>query len=201
MPPERWCGYALAKRFEADEPHEFVHFVAFLVQHSARDEAGLDVAADGQPREKVRVLKNEAALRARAGDPFRPIQQFAGLRNVEAGDQAQQRGLAATARADDRDQFAGRDGKRYARRGRASLRPVPWLVGRGKLRSRHDVVSAEPSAAARVRESSPLDHSFLPDQHAVAHLEQDGHDGREERRHDDQAPRKLFRIRPSLAPS
>ena len=60
----------IRKRFESDEPHEFVHFMAFLAQHAARDEAGLDVAPNRQPREQIRILKNETALRARPDNLF-----------------------------------------------------------------------------------------------------------------------------------
>src|SRR5437764_8402243 len=55
------------KSIKPDELHEFVHFVAIFVQHAARDEARLDVAANGKPREKIWVLEDDAALRVRAG--------------------------------------------------------------------------------------------------------------------------------------
>src|SRR5205814_2620176 len=58
------------KSVKADEVHEFVHFVAIFMQHAARDEARLDVAANGKPREKIWVLEDEAALGVRAGDWF-----------------------------------------------------------------------------------------------------------------------------------
>src|SRR4029077_15780184 len=49
----------IGKRFESDEPHEFVDFISFLVQHAARNETGLDVAANSQPRKQIWILKNE----------------------------------------------------------------------------------------------------------------------------------------------
>jgi hypothetical protein len=61
----------VTKCFETDETHELFHFMALLLQNAARHEAGFDVAADGEPREKVGVLKDEAALRARIHDPLR----------------------------------------------------------------------------------------------------------------------------------
>ena len=54
--------------FQADEAHELVDLVALLAQHAARDQARLDVAADGEPGEQVGVLEDQAALGARAGD-------------------------------------------------------------------------------------------------------------------------------------
>ncbi len=58
----------VAKRLEADQPHELVDFIALFMQYAARDQSGLNIAANGQPREKVRILKNEAALRAGLSD-------------------------------------------------------------------------------------------------------------------------------------
>ena len=51
----------------------------FSCKHAARDEAGLDVAPDGQPREEVGVLENQAAARARAGDRLGADEQLAGV--------------------------------------------------------------------------------------------------------------------------
>ena len=79
------------------------------MQHAARDQAGLDVAPHGQPRKKIRILKNQTALGARAGE-LAPNRSTARPESGESkpGDQAQQRRFAATARADEGDQFAGR---------------------------------------------------------------------------------------------
>ena len=80
-----------------------------LVQHAARDEAGLHVAPHGEPREKIRVLENEAALALGPVIGSVPTHSSPELGRVEAGDQPQQRGFAAAARADERDQLAGAD--------------------------------------------------------------------------------------------
>ena len=56
-----------------------------------------------------------------------PTQQFAGVGRIEAGDQAQERGFAAAARADERDQFAGADGERDVVRARSD---APRIVRR-----------------------------------------------------------------------
>ena len=44
----------VGEAFEADEAHELVHLVPLLVQHAAGDEAGCDVAPDGEPRKEIR---------------------------------------------------------------------------------------------------------------------------------------------------
>ena len=103
----------VGERFEADQAHEFVHFVAFLVKHAARDQAGLDVAPHGEPRKKIRVLENQSALGAGRGDRLGADPELAGVGRVEAGDQPEQRGFSAAARTDEGHQFSGGDGERH----------------------------------------------------------------------------------------
>ena len=69
------------------------------MENAPRDEAGLDVAANSQPRKKIWILEDEAALSVRADDWFRTNQQCAGVGGIEAGDEAEERGLAAAARS------------------------------------------------------------------------------------------------------
>ena len=72
------------ERFEANQPHEFIDLVAFITQDAAGDEASFDVAADGEPGEEIRVLKDEAAFGARSGDGFGADPEFAGIGSVES---------------------------------------------------------------------------------------------------------------------
>src|SRR5215218_6370862 len=58
----------IGEGFEANETHELIHFIALLVKYSARYQSRLDVTADREPREKVRVLEDQPTFRARAGD-------------------------------------------------------------------------------------------------------------------------------------
>ncbi len=74
--PGKMVRVSVVKCLEAHEAHEFVHLISFLAQHSTRDETGLDVAADGEPREEVRVLKDETAFRAWFANSFRTDQNF-----------------------------------------------------------------------------------------------------------------------------
>jgi len=97
--------------FEADEAHEVVDFAAFFAEDAAGDEAGFDVGADGEPGEEVRILEDEAAFGAGAEDGFGADEEFAGVGCVEAGDEAEEGGFAAAARADEGDEFAGGDGE------------------------------------------------------------------------------------------
>jgi hypothetical protein len=59
-----------------------VHFISFFAQHPARNEAGLDIPANGQPREKIWILKNKAAFRARPDNPFVADKQVTRIRNI-----------------------------------------------------------------------------------------------------------------------
>ena len=90
----------IRKRFESDQPHEFVHFIPFFAQHSTRSEAGLNIAANGQPREQIWILENEAALRVRSDNVFVADKQLTRIRNIQAGDESKQRRLSTTARPD-----------------------------------------------------------------------------------------------------
>ena len=60
----------IRKSVESDESHEFIDLLAILMENAPRDEAGLDVAANSQPRKKIWILEDEAALGVRAGDWF-----------------------------------------------------------------------------------------------------------------------------------
>src|SRR5438552_2621365 len=94
--------------FQAHQAHELVHLVAFLAVPPAGDEPGPNVAPDRQPGKKVWVLKDQAAFGAGAGNPFNADPEFARVGRVEAGDEAEESGLAAAAGANDRDQFSRR---------------------------------------------------------------------------------------------
>ncbi len=86
----------IGKRLECDQPHEFVDFVSFFAQHSARNEAGLDVVAHREPWKKIRILKNETTLGARAEDFFFVHNQLAGIRKIETRDESKQCRFSAT---------------------------------------------------------------------------------------------------------
>jgi hypothetical protein len=84
--------------FEADEPHEFMHFRSLFMQDSARNEAGFNVAANCKPRKQIRILKNEATLRVRSDNFFVADKQLARIGNIQAGNESKQRRLSTTAR-------------------------------------------------------------------------------------------------------
>ena len=66
----------VGKHFETDETHQIFHLMAFLAEQPASDKASLDVAADGEPREKIWVLKDETSFRAGACDWHRAYQKL-----------------------------------------------------------------------------------------------------------------------------
>jgi hypothetical protein len=66
--PGKMMRISIGKCFEPDQPHEFVHFISFFAQHSARNEAGLDIATNRKPGKQIWVLKNETTFRTRLID-------------------------------------------------------------------------------------------------------------------------------------
>ena len=89
----------ISKRFESNQPHEFVHFIPFFAQHATRSEASLNVAANSQPWEQIRILKNETALRVRSDNFFLADDQLTRIRNIQAGNESKQRRLTTTTRS------------------------------------------------------------------------------------------------------
>ena len=69
-------------------------------------EAEADIVGDGEPGQEARLLEHDADGGMRLGDGLAVEADRAGARPVEAGDEAQQRGLAAARAADERDDLA-----------------------------------------------------------------------------------------------
>src|SRR3954468_8813059 len=120
----------ISKMLQPDEAHELVHLIAFEVQQPARDQAGLNIPANREPWKKVRVLKHKAALRVWAGDAFIAHPKFAGAGRLQACHEAQQGGLAATARTNDGYKFAGNERERYLIQ---SGGPQEGIIGSGEF--------------------------------------------------------------------
>src|SRR5712671_1498534 len=120
----------VGETFKADQTHEIIHLMAFLVEHAACDETGLNVAADRQPGKQVGVLKNQTAFCVGAGNPFRADPKLTGGGKVEAGDEAKEGGLATAAGADEGHQFPGCQGKAHFLK---SSGPPVGIARRGKI--------------------------------------------------------------------
>src|SRR5438128_1883969 len=103
----------ISKRFQTHQAHEFIDLTAFLFQHTARDEAGFDVASHGEPRKKIRILKDKAPLCAWRGDWLVAYQKLALGRKSKAGDETQKSGLTTTAGTNDRYELPSRDEERH----------------------------------------------------------------------------------------
>ena len=114
-----------AECFQADQAHEVAYFMAFFLENTARDQACFDIPAHSEPRKKVGILKNEAALGARARNFLFVHKQLASSGKVETGDQSQQRRFPATARPDQRHEVTGGNRKRNAVEHEAAR---PWCV-------------------------------------------------------------------------
>src|SRR5262245_40553450 len=84
--------------------------VALFFWDAFHFEAKCDIAKCRAPRKELReVLKNNAAIHAAAGHRFAADADLAGDRRKKAGDDVEQRGLAATRRTDDADEFGRAD--------------------------------------------------------------------------------------------
>src|SRR5512138_2238821 len=70
-----------------------------------------DVLLDGEPRKQARLLKHDAAICADPGARTAVDANLAAMFDVEAREEPEQRGLAATARADDRNELVRLDAK------------------------------------------------------------------------------------------
>ena len=95
------------------QAHQFdvlTHGVAFFsaAQHRVL-QTYRDVLLHVEPREQAVILKHDAALQPRAGDGLAIDQDPPVIFLIEPQNQAQQRGLAAAAGADNADEFAGGD--------------------------------------------------------------------------------------------
>ncbi|MDB6171998.1 MAG: hypothetical protein JWL59_1309 [Chthoniobacteraceae bacterium] len=76
----KMMGKRIGERFKSHQPHEFINFMPLFTEQTARDQTDFDIAPYGQPREKIRVLENKAALGVGGRDYFRADTQFAGVR-------------------------------------------------------------------------------------------------------------------------
>ena len=84
----------------------FGNLLAFLgIQARLEPEAEEDIAHDIQPREKRVLLEHDHAVATGAGDVFAVGQNLSTVRLVEAGDEVQERRLAAAAGADEAEEF------------------------------------------------------------------------------------------------
>src|SRR6266404_7982680 len=91
----KMVGIGVGKYFEAYQTHKLVHLLVLFTQNAARDEPGLDVTANGEPRKEIRILKNQAAFRAWLSDRVRADQKFSRVGRIQTGNKAKERGLAA----------------------------------------------------------------------------------------------------------
>src|SRR5262245_28463254 len=97
---------SLSKCFKADEAHEFIDLVPFLAEDATCDQTRFDIVPNSEPREEIRILKNQTAFGTRCRDRFRPDPKLAGVGRVQAGDEPKQRRFTTATGADQGDQFA-----------------------------------------------------------------------------------------------
>jgi len=89
------------KGFKTNQPQQLIDFMTFVLEQAARNQTGLNVAANRQPRKKIWVLKNQSSLGTGPGNWFGPDIKFTGIGQIQSSDQAQESGLAAAARSDE----------------------------------------------------------------------------------------------------
>ena len=99
----------LGEFFQADQRQRVVDAPRCSLQKAARFESERGVAPHGAPRIERRILEDHDARRVGSRHLGAVDQETAAARTVEAGDQAQQGGLAAAARSEQGDEFAGLD--------------------------------------------------------------------------------------------
>src|SRR5262245_57726278 len=105
--------------------------IALRARHALLGEPKADVAAHSEPGEQRIALEHDAAIRPRPADGPAPQAQATGGRMQEAADEIEQRALAATARSDDRDEFALLD--RKVDRGQRPHRLRAVAIGHGDV--------------------------------------------------------------------
>src|SRR6266550_6307141 len=147
----------ISKRFESDQPHEFVHFGSFFAQHTARNQASLDVAANGEPRETDSDLEKQDHVPRSVRRFF--LRRRAARRYQENRDRPQGEVVSISHNRSAQLKTPARQRRwkmkyRPARGGLCPARPAPQNFCRlgereGLTRPRH--------------RSSPLDYSLLPD--------------------------------------
>ena len=173
--------------------------MALLVQHAARDEAGLDVAAHGEPREKIRILEDEAALGARAGDRLR-------CRPSSSPESGESR-PAMRRSSVDLPQPLGptRETSSPAATESETLSSACVRTsassGVGKVLLTSTTRSDEPSRDGAGGRGYHLITPFCQTSTRSRTLKSSGHDGGEERGHDDERGVDLAVFRPALRPA
>jgi hypothetical protein len=106
-------GIVVLETGKPDAVHPFKHhLLAHLRRHAFLAQAEGDVVDDGEPREERVRLEDHAAVGAGRAHRLAVEQDLAGGRLVEAGDQAQQRRLAAARRPENGDEIVVGHGKR-----------------------------------------------------------------------------------------
>ena len=108
------------------------------------------VGQHGAPGQQAVVLEHEAAVAAGPVERAAVEQDRAGARRLEARDDAQERGLAAAARPDDRDEFAASRPQGRCLQHLELAEPLVQMPGR----FRACAAMASPSSTARARFST-----------------------------------------------
>src|SRR5438552_4102529 len=129
-PAREMVRIGISERFEADKPKKTIHLESLFLKHTTRDQTGLNVASHGQPWEKIGVLEHKAALGVWRGDRLGANPQLSRGGCFESSEQTQERGLAATAWPNHRNQLSGvhRERNSFER-----LRPDSRIISRRKV--------------------------------------------------------------------
>ena len=109
MPPESWCGYAVANSDQADHLQRLLHTAPHVSagQTSGHEEREADVLEDRLPgRELVEFLEHDDAIRTGPADGGTVEPDLTLTGQHEAGGGLQQRALAAARRAKEHEALA-----------------------------------------------------------------------------------------------
>src|SRR5439155_16576198 len=160
-------GIGAGEALEVDQAQEAARRLGALGgARPAHLQPELHVALRGPPREELgEILEDDAAVEPMAGDDAAADADLAARRREEAGDQVQQRGLAAAAAPDETEELGGAGVHRHLARRRHRPRRARVLVADlGDLdvahqaevpRTRPQRSTVRRSSAAKTRRSTP----------------------------------------------
>ena len=144
------AGPVLGEAVQAHELQQLGHLGLAFLGAAARGQADGDVGLQRVPRQQPRFLEREGAAGIDAVDRRAVDEDGAGAGGVQARCCAQERGLAAAARAQDGEDLAGGDVEGRRRAGRCGRRrPVPKVRRRPRKDTGRAEAEEEPVVLAR----------------------------------------------------
>ena len=158
-PPGELVGRAILESVEVDRAQQVVDSIAIRGHvEPAELELKLDVSPHAAPRHERAVLEHDADIGARRVDDLAVDEDLPVGAIEQPGNQEQKRGLAAPRRAEERDEFAGRDAEiggservHLVVTGAEELADRPDLDGRARCGNRRHSAPLRPDRSPLMR--------------------------------------------------